>query len=106
VKLTKICCNKFTAFDDLSLDLSPGIDVFVGTNGTGKTHLMKLGYAACDITKSKVSFAEKTEPSFPPFRSKYRPSREAPEEQCLCCLRSLPREAPNRPCFFESYPQA
>ena len=39
--------------------MSPGINVFIGANGTGKTHLMKVAYSACDISKTKASFAEK-----------------------------------------------
>lgn len=57
--ITRIRLERFTAFAELDLELSPGINVFVGANGTGKTHVMKLMYAACDITKSKLSFAEK-----------------------------------------------
>lgn len=64
--LTKIHCERFTAFDKLTLELSPGINVFIGKNGTGKTHLMKVAYAACDITKSKLSFAEKINRVFLP----------------------------------------
>jgi len=66
MKLTKIHCERFTAFDELTLELSPGINVFIGKNGTGKTHLMKVAYAACDITKSKLSFAEKINRVFLP----------------------------------------
>lgn len=57
--LTHLQLYRFTAFERLELDLSPGINVFIGTNGTGKTHLMKAAYAACDITKSKLDFADK-----------------------------------------------
>lgn len=57
--LTYLKFHRFTAFDRLELDLSPGINVFIGTNGTGKTHLMKAAYAACDITKSKLGLADK-----------------------------------------------
>ncbi len=57
--LTRIKLEKFTAFDKLDLDLSPGINVFIGANSTGKTHLMKLAYAACDISKTKTDFAQK-----------------------------------------------
>lgn len=64
--LTKIQCEKFTAFDKLTLNFSPGINVFIGTNGTGKTHLMKLAYAACDITKTKLSLADKLNRVFLP----------------------------------------
>ncbi|MCD4749126.1 MAG: AAA family ATPase [Thermoanaerobaculales bacterium] len=51
--------ESFTAFHKLRVNFSPGLNVFVGANGTGKTHLMKVAYSACDITKSEVGFAEK-----------------------------------------------
>lgn len=58
--LTRVKLERFTAFDSLDLPLSPGINVFVGANGTGKTHLMKVCYAACDVSKKPdVSFATK-----------------------------------------------
>src|SRR5581483_1393682 len=34
----------FSAFADAEIDFSPGINVLVGANGTGKSHLMKLAY--------------------------------------------------------------
>lgn len=37
--------KNFTAFREARLDLSPGVNVFVGTNATGKTHAMKAMYA-------------------------------------------------------------
>lgn len=66
MSLTKLHCERFTAFDKLTLELSPGINLFIGKNGTGKTHLMKVAYAACDITKSKMSFPEKLNRVFLP----------------------------------------
>lgn len=57
--LTRVELERFTAFSHMKLDLSPGINVLVGANGTGKTHLMKVCYAACDVSKSRVPFAEK-----------------------------------------------
>ena len=57
--LTRVKLERFTAFDHLDLELSPGINVFVGANATGKTHLMKVCYAACDVSKTGASFAEK-----------------------------------------------
>ena len=55
--LTKIELKHFTAFSNLALELSPGINVLVGANGTGKTHLMKVCYAACDVSKTWAPFA-------------------------------------------------
>lgn len=57
--IKKIRFQRFTAFEDLKIDFSPGINIFIGENATGKTHIMKAVYAACDITKSKIGFAEK-----------------------------------------------
>ncbi len=59
MSLSAIHMERFTAFHKLRVNFSPGLNVFVGGNGTGKTHLMKVAYAACDITKSEVGFAEK-----------------------------------------------
>ncbi len=39
--------RNFTVFKDLSLDFSPKINVIIGENGTGKTHLLKAAYALC-----------------------------------------------------------
>ena len=51
--LTRVRLKNFTAFDELDLELSPGINVLVGANGTGKTHLMKVCYAACEGLQNK-----------------------------------------------------
>ena len=57
--LEKIKFEKFTAFEKLELNFSPGINILIGENGTGKTHILKAAYAACDISKNKSDFAEK-----------------------------------------------
>ncbi|MYC96321.1 MAG: AAA family ATPase [Caldilineaceae bacterium SB0661_bin_32] len=57
--LTRVRLRRFTAFEELEVEFSPGINVFVGDNGTGKTHLMKVCYAACDASKSHITFDNK-----------------------------------------------
>ena len=52
--LTCVELENFTAFRSLKLDLCPGINVLIGANGTGKTHLMKVCYAACEVSRSHV----------------------------------------------------
>lgn len=49
-KLTHIKLENLTAFASLDQDFSSGINVLIGANGTGKTHLLKTLYAASAIT--------------------------------------------------------
>ncbi|PUE48979.1 AAA family ATPase [Limnohabitans sp. 2KL-1] len=64
--LDHIKLERFTAFEKLSLSFSPGLNIFIGENGCGKTHLLKLIYAACDVSTSQKSFAEKINRVFLP----------------------------------------
>lgn len=45
MKIHGFVANKFTAFDNIRLGFSEGINVLIGENGTGKTHIMKALYA-------------------------------------------------------------
>ena len=49
--LTRIYLEGFTAFERLELELNAGINVFLGSNGTGKTHLLKVAYTACELSR-------------------------------------------------------
>lgn len=42
--ITKLQLEQFTVFKHLSLDFSPGINIIIGENGTGKTHVLKSLY--------------------------------------------------------------
>ena len=67
--LTRVELENFTAFTSLKLDLCSGINVLVGANGTGKTHLMKVCYAACDASGGRADdFANKLVAVFLPSR--------------------------------------
>ncbi len=66
--ITRVKLERFTAFESLDFRPSPGVNVLIGANGTGKTHLMKVAYAACDVSKTGVSFAEKLVRVFIPSR--------------------------------------
>lgn len=57
--LQQIKFHNFTAFGKLTVPLSPGINVFIGENGTGKTHVLKAGYAACATGECQGDFAQK-----------------------------------------------
>lgn len=66
--LTRIAFEKFTAFKSLAIDLSPGINVLIGANATGKTHILKAAYAACKVAgRRREHFGEKLESCFLPF---------------------------------------
>lgn len=39
----------FTAFKDLTMEFSPGINAIIGENATGKTHVLKVLYFACSL---------------------------------------------------------
>lgn len=43
--IEKFACRDFTAFDRLNVVFSPGVNILVGENGVGKTHLLKAAYA-------------------------------------------------------------
>ena len=58
--LTRVELERFTAFTHLDLEVSPGINILIGANGTGKTHLLKVCYAACEASDECGSpFSEK-----------------------------------------------
>ena len=44
--------KNFTVFENLSIDVSANINIFIGENGTGKTHLLKAIYGSCEIANS------------------------------------------------------
>ena len=53
MKIQSIRLENLTVFEDLNINLSEGVNVFIGKNGTGKTHLLKAIYAACEISTNK-----------------------------------------------------
>lgn len=57
--LKRLKMVNYTVFQEQMMDFSPGINIFVGENGTGKTHAMKLLYAACQAINPQVSFPQK-----------------------------------------------
>lgn len=67
--LTRIEAENFTVFENIKIPFSNGLNVLVGENGVGKTHIMKLAYAACQASKHDVSFSQKTTMLFRPDQS-------------------------------------
>lgn len=52
--LQHLVLKKFTLFDQARFEFSSGLNLIVGENGLGKTHLLKLGYLACGLWHSEV----------------------------------------------------
>lgn len=44
--------DQFTAFENIKLEFSPEINVLIGTNSTGKTHVMKLLYSLLKVCET------------------------------------------------------
>lgn len=68
--LTRLKLKNFTAFAALDVEFSPGINIFIGTNGTGKTHVLKVAYAACDVSNPGGGLAEKLLATFLPYEGR------------------------------------
>lgn len=64
--IQKISLKNITVFDTLDMQFSEGINVFIGPNGVGKTHLLKILYSACCAADPKVSFSNKIVSCFAP----------------------------------------
>jgi len=57
--IKKIKLENYTVFENHQIEFSPGVNVIVGENGTGKTHLLKALYSACRSVNKKTSFSHK-----------------------------------------------
>lgn len=57
--IKKIKFQNYTVFEDHQIEFSPGVNIIIGENGTGKTHLIKALYSACQSTDKKTSFSHK-----------------------------------------------
>ncbi len=72
-KINHVRLENFTAFAKLDQALSPGVNVIIGANGTGKTHLLKVLYAAAAITTGEdqeKGFARKLLGVFNPYQGR------------------------------------
>ena len=68
----KIEIKNVTVFENVNMEFNEGINIFIGENGMGKTHIMKLLYAACKSAKTDVSFPQKVVRVFRPDGSNIR----------------------------------
>ena len=51
--ITRVRLKNVTVFRSADMAFSNGVNIFIGENGTGKTHLMKVLYSACSIVDQK-----------------------------------------------------
>ena len=78
--LTSLDLKNITAFPKAKLKFSTGLNVIVGENGTGKTHLLKLGYlvtnAGQNFVKQDITSEQKIELYFSEhLRAIFKPDR-------------------------------
>ena len=66
MSIKRVNLKNITVFDSLDMHFSDGINVFIGPNGVGKTHLLKILYSACRAADPKVSFPNKIVRCFAP----------------------------------------
>lgn len=57
--IKKIKLENYTVFEDQQIVFCPGTNIFIGENGTGKTHILKALYSACQSVSKKTSFSHK-----------------------------------------------
>ena len=57
--IKKIKLENYTVFENQHVDFCPGINIFIGENGSGKTHILKVLYSACQSVSKKTSFSHK-----------------------------------------------
>lgn len=51
VKISRLRVHRFTAFEDAKFDFAAGVNVLIGENGTGKSHVLKLLYAVSEAVR-------------------------------------------------------
>lgn len=53
MKIRRLSLRRFTSFEDLELDFSSGVNAFIGENGAGKSHLLKLLYSLSEAVRRR-----------------------------------------------------
>lgn len=52
--ITAVKAKNFSVFSGITIPIAQNMNVFIGENGTGKTHLLKSIYAGCKMSKSNT----------------------------------------------------
>lgn len=58
MKIQALSLKNFTAFSEATFEFSPGLNVLIGENGTGKSHVLKASYALLRATDSVAQLKE------------------------------------------------
>jgi ABC-type lipoprotein export system ATPase subunit len=56
--LKRLNIENFTVFSKANFEFAAGLNVIVGENGTGKTHVLKLAYAITSVNKQRNSYID------------------------------------------------
>lgn len=59
MNLKSVKIENFTVFDKAEINFCNGINIFIGENATGKTHLLKVLYSACRSNRVDIDFGQK-----------------------------------------------
>jgi hypothetical protein len=51
MKIQRLIVHRFTAFEEATFELGAWVNVFIGENGTGKSHVLKLLYALSESAR-------------------------------------------------------
>lgn len=54
MKISRLTVQRFTAFEEAEFAFAPGVNVLIGENGTGKSHVLKLVYALSESVRRHV----------------------------------------------------
>jgi energy-coupling factor transporter ATP-binding protein EcfA2 len=76
MKVDSLRLQQFTVFEDVELAFSPGINVFLGTNGTGKSHAMKALYAPLKAVEDAAPDEVSPHAYTMKLRKVFKPDRE------------------------------
>lgn len=87
--------QSFTAFGNLEVSLSPRVNVIIGSNGTGKTHLLKAIYALAGAGQPPLN-EERSKRDVAADISKKLLRLFSPEESRIGTLRASGSTAPTR----------
>ncbi|MEZ4524594.1 MAG: AAA family ATPase [Desulfobacterales bacterium] len=53
-KISSLHLENFTVFEKAGFEFCPGINVLIGANGTGKSHVLKISYALLKAISSGI----------------------------------------------------